>query len=447
MSTRTERMNDKAGNDRNAKILKELMARPDNRKCADCRKKDPRWASWNLGIFFCIRCSGHHRNMGTHISKVKSADLDTWTEEQIANMVRWGNGKANQYWEQQLPPDFTPPESSIDQFIRAKYERKQYAMKGPVPDPSTLKAVEGVAPTTTAVQTTRTSPPMARLAKPGPVANQPSFANFAPPPGAAAPKPSVSAAQQQPQEQQQQQQAPQSAAQQLFDVFSGPSSGSAPATSTNASPAKDVKNSILSLYGQQQPTPTSNTSPQMNGLGALGGLPQFGGGFGQPAQLQQQQPQQQQQQGGGFPASFGAFGQPSAGSPQPFGGASSFAGFGAQPQPQQPRQPQPFSQFQQPASPALSQQQQQQQPNQFQDLFTTPNQQPQPQQQPFQNMFVQQPLQPQQQQQKLQSSGIADFVGFGTATGSAVSPTKAGAAAANPVGALGGLGDDWGAFH
>jgi stromal membrane-associated protein len=65
-------------NEKHAKILKQVMAIPDNRKCADCRKRDPRWASWNLGILICIRCSGIHRGLGVHISKVKSADLDTW---------------------------------------------------------------------------------------------------------------------------------------------------------------------------------------------------------------------------------------------------------------------------------------------------------------------------------------------------------------------------------
>jgi stromal membrane-associated protein len=44
----------------------------------------PRWVSWNLGIFICIRCAGFHRNLGVHISKVKSVNLDSWTPEQIA---------------------------------------------------------------------------------------------------------------------------------------------------------------------------------------------------------------------------------------------------------------------------------------------------------------------------------------------------------------------------
>ena len=58
----------------------------------------PRWASWNLGIFLCIRCAGIHRNLGVHISKVKSVNLDTWTPEQVAvstdfrNSDTWSNG-------------------------------------------------------------------------------------------------------------------------------------------------------------------------------------------------------------------------------------------------------------------------------------------------------------------------------------------------------------------
>ena len=43
----------------------------------------PRWASWNLGVFLCIRCAGIHRNLGVHISRVKSVNLDSWTPEQI----------------------------------------------------------------------------------------------------------------------------------------------------------------------------------------------------------------------------------------------------------------------------------------------------------------------------------------------------------------------------
>jgi stromal membrane-associated protein len=53
------------------------------RKVFSYINQDPRWASWNIGVFVCIQCSGVHRSIGTHISKVKSADLDTWNPDQI----------------------------------------------------------------------------------------------------------------------------------------------------------------------------------------------------------------------------------------------------------------------------------------------------------------------------------------------------------------------------
>lgn len=41
-----------------------------NEKCADCGAPEPDWASLNLGVLMCIECSGIHRNLGVHISKV-----------------------------------------------------------------------------------------------------------------------------------------------------------------------------------------------------------------------------------------------------------------------------------------------------------------------------------------------------------------------------------------
>lgn len=51
---------------------------PGNGQCADCNSPNPDWASLNLGILMCIECSGVHRNLGSHISKVRSLDLDGW---------------------------------------------------------------------------------------------------------------------------------------------------------------------------------------------------------------------------------------------------------------------------------------------------------------------------------------------------------------------------------
>ncbi|KAJ7836381.1 hypothetical protein B0H14DRAFT_2794427 [Mycena olivaceomarginata] len=135
---------DKATTDRFTRTLRELVKRPDNKLCADCKRNDPRWASWNLGVFLCIRCSGIHRGMGTHISKVKSVDLDVWTPEQMQSIQKWGNRLANLYWEAHLKAGHQPPEHKMESFIRSKYESRRWALDGPPPpDPSVLDSEAG----------------------------------------------------------------------------------------------------------------------------------------------------------------------------------------------------------------------------------------------------------------------------------------------------------------
>eukprot|EP00252_Welwitschia_mirabilis_P025050 TRINITY_DN7682_c0_g1_i1.p1 TRINITY_DN7682_c0_g1~~TRINITY_DN7682_c0_g1_i1.p1 ORF type:complete len:492 (+),score=123.37 TRINITY_DN7682_c0_g1_i1:180-1655(+) len=121
--------NDKAAvskelNEKHRKILEGLLKLPENRECADCKSRGPRWASVNLGIFVCIQCSGIHRSLGVHISKVRSATLDTWLPEQVAFIQSMGNAKANSYWEAELPPNYD--RVGIENFIRAKYEEKRW---------------------------------------------------------------------------------------------------------------------------------------------------------------------------------------------------------------------------------------------------------------------------------------------------------------------------------
>ncbi|KAJ2575883.1 Gtpase activating protein [Coemansia sp. RSA 1836] len=124
------------------KLLAELVKQPDNSTCADCGATGPRWASWNLGVFLCIRCGGFHRRIGTHITKVKSISLDNWTHDEIEHFCRIGNKRANDYFNPS-PSRHKPPSSDgdLERYIRDKYERRRFVDgRNGVPDPTTANA-------------------------------------------------------------------------------------------------------------------------------------------------------------------------------------------------------------------------------------------------------------------------------------------------------------------
>lgn len=140
MTTRSEKERQKHLQEKYQAALANLLKDDDNKYCVDCDAKGPRWASWNLGIFLCIRCAGIHRNLGVHISKVKSVNLDTWTAEQVAMMMEVGNSRARAAYEAQVPDNFRRPQtdSALEAFIRAKYEQKKYMAREWVPPKPTI---------------------------------------------------------------------------------------------------------------------------------------------------------------------------------------------------------------------------------------------------------------------------------------------------------------------
>ncbi|GAA6052203.1 hypothetical protein JCM3770_000794 [Rhodotorula araucariae] len=124
---------------RHQQILNDFIrSDPANRVCVDCKRHDARWACLTTSGLLCLRCSGIHRGLGVHISRVRSIDLDTWTPQQIDTFTRWGNKRVNAYWEAHLKPGHVPPDHKIESFIRSKYELRRWAMDGPIPEPETL---------------------------------------------------------------------------------------------------------------------------------------------------------------------------------------------------------------------------------------------------------------------------------------------------------------------
>ncbi|KAM8975539.1 arf-GAP with GTPase, ANK repeat and PH domain-containing protein 2 [Pelodytes ibericus] len=101
-----------------------------NSFCVDCAAPNPTWASLNLGALICIECSGIHRNLGTHLSRVRSLDLDDWPLELTLVLASIGNETANSIWEMSTQgrtkphPDATREER--ESWIRAKYEQRLF---------------------------------------------------------------------------------------------------------------------------------------------------------------------------------------------------------------------------------------------------------------------------------------------------------------------------------
>ncbi|XP_063789298.1 arf-GAP with GTPase, ANK repeat and PH domain-containing protein 1 isoform X4 [Pseudophryne corroboree] len=113
-----------------ALALQSIRNLPGNSHCVDCDAQNPDWASLNLGALMCIECSGIHRNLGTHLSRVRSLDLDDWPPELIKVMSAIGNELANGVWEGSsqghVKPCSESPREEKERWIRAKYEQKLF---------------------------------------------------------------------------------------------------------------------------------------------------------------------------------------------------------------------------------------------------------------------------------------------------------------------------------
>ncbi|CAG2105815.1 unnamed protein product [Medioppia subpectinata] len=113
----------------------QILAIPGNEFCCDCGAADPKWASINIGSTLCIECSGIHRSLGVHLSKVRSLNLDAWDLELIKVMSSLGNTIINTIYEAKVDESVAQrAKSDSDRtqrelWIKAKYVKRAFVDK------------------------------------------------------------------------------------------------------------------------------------------------------------------------------------------------------------------------------------------------------------------------------------------------------------------------------
>ncbi|XP_029559784.1 arf-GAP with SH3 domain, ANK repeat and PH domain-containing protein 1a isoform X4 [Salmo trutta] len=107
-------------------IIEDVLRIPGNEICCDCGAAEPKWLSTNLGILTCIECSGIHREMGVHISRIQSMELDKLGSSELLLAKNIGNSSFNCIMEGNMPCPLPKPTPSSDMTVRKEYINAKY---------------------------------------------------------------------------------------------------------------------------------------------------------------------------------------------------------------------------------------------------------------------------------------------------------------------------------